>query len=131
MNDDLTVTNAASTYQTIASMANYLSTTSANNTFQAKISASLPLSLNLSNVLSIDLSGYYNKTETDTAITNLVNKGVTIKNDNDTNNALVVNNSSNSNLLVVSGSGNTTVTGTLTWASIFSTGATGLIIKME
>jgi hypothetical protein len=75
------------------------------------------------------LSSYYTKTQTDTAITNSFNKGITIKNDNDTNNAFVVNNTANSNLLTISGSGNLTSSGTIGCTGIYTTGTGGLQIK--
>jgi hypothetical protein len=78
MSNYLTTANATSTYQTIANMSNYLTTTNASSTYQPKFTLTLPLSIS-SNIISIDLSSYYTKTQTDTAISNSFNKAVTIK----------------------------------------------------
>jgi hypothetical protein len=75
------------------------------------------------------LSSYYTKSQTDTAISDSFNKAVTIKNDNDTNNAFIVNDTTNNNLLSISGAGNLTSSGTLTGTGIFTTGSGGLQIK--
>ena len=83
-----TTASATSTYQTLANMSSYLTTTNAIATYQPKFTLNLPLSIT-SNIISIDLSSYYTKTQTDSAISSSFNKSVTIKNDNDTNNAFV------------------------------------------
>jgi hypothetical protein len=49
-----------------------------HHTYQPKFTLTLPLSIS-SNIISIDLSSYYTKTQTDTAISNSFNKSVTIK----------------------------------------------------
>jgi hypothetical protein len=69
MSNYLTTANATSTYQTIANMSNYLTTTNASATYQPKFTLTLPLSIS-SNIISIDLSSYYTKTQTDSAISN-------------------------------------------------------------
>jgi uncharacterized protein len=109
-------------------MTNYLTTSNATSTYQPKFTLTLPLSIS-SNIISIDLSSYYTKTQTDTAISNSFNKGITIKNDNDTNNAFVVNNTANSNLLTISGSGKLTSSGTIGCTGIYTTGTGGIQIK--
>jgi hypothetical protein len=76
-------------------MTNYLTTSNAvSSTYQPKFTLTLPLSIS-SNIISIDLSSYYTKTQTDTAISNSFNKAVAIKMITYTNNAFVVNNSAN------------------------------------
>ena len=75
------------------------------------------------------MSSYYTKTQTYTAISNSFNKAVTIKNDNDTNNAFVVTNTASSNLLSISGTGNLVSSGTIGGTGIYTTGSGGLQIK--
>lgn len=115
-------------YQTISSMTNYITSSSASSTYQPKFTLSLPLSIN-NNIISIDLSSYYTKTQVDSAISNSFNKSVTIKNDNDANNVFVINNSADNNLLTISGNGNLTSSGSITATSIVATGATPFQIK--
>jgi hypothetical protein len=69
MSNYLTTANATSTYQTIAIWA----TVTMQHLIQPKFTLTLPLSIS-SNIISIDLSSYYTKTQTDTAISNSFNK---------------------------------------------------------
>ena len=70
-----------SSYLTTATAAStYLTTASASSTHQPLLSANTHLSI-ANNALSVDLSSYYTKTQTGTAIANLTNKRVVSKNE--------------------------------------------------
>ncbi len=80
--------------------------------------------------LSTNLAeNYYTKAETDTEITNLKNKQLVIKNDNDANDPLLVNDSSNNNLFTVDKTGIVSATGAISGSGLITTGSAGLQIK--
>ena len=84
--------------------------------------ATLTLSTNLA-------KNYYTKAETGTEITNLKNKQLVIKNDNDANDPLLVNDSSSDNLFTVDKTGIVSAIGAILGSGLITTGSTGLEAK--
>ncbi len=79
--------------------------------------------------VSTNPENYYTKAEAYTEITNLKNKQLVIKNDNDANDPLLVNDSSNNNLFTVDKTGIVSATGAISGSGLITTGSAGLLIK--
>ena len=78
----------------------YLASSIAALAYQPIWSVSSPLSSS-NTIISADLGSYYSKTQIGTAVSSLLNKCVTITNDNGSNNPFTVDSSTNTYLFIV------------------------------
>ncbi len=101
--------------------ANYYAKTPSDNNFYTKAQTGAAIATSDAN--------FYTKAQTDTEIANLKNKRVVIKNDNDATDPFLVNNSANTNLITVGRAGDIAATGSMTGASLLTTGSQGLQVK--